>query len=144
MADHAHHADVPSMDYSEHERTYTGFVHIAEVATSVSLAIVAALAVGGVKHAWGTALVGTPACGLALTQACRQDPEKWKAALSLAQKILGAEGESGLVTAAGGKLAESMAELTMSAQDVSGILYDRDPEGFDDGAERVISGLMGE
>ncbi|MBQ8130017.1 MAG: hypothetical protein IJ175_07195, partial [Clostridia bacterium] len=74
----------------------------------------------------------------------RQDPEKWKAALSLAQKILSAEGESGLVTAAGGKLAESMAELTMSAQDVSGILYDRDPEGFDDWAERVISGLMGE
>ena len=102
------------------------------------------IALPGLDGERRTALVGTPACGLALTQTCRQDPEKWKAALSLAQKILGAEGESGLVTAAGGKLAESMAELTMSAQDVSGILYDRDPEGFDDWAERVISGLMGE
>ncbi|MBN9458818.1 MAG: aa3-type cytochrome c oxidase subunit IV [Bosea sp.] len=59
MADHAHHADVPPMDYPEHERTYTGFVHMAEVGTAVCLAIVGALAVGGVKHAWGTALVGT-------------------------------------------------------------------------------------
>ena len=59
MADHAHHADTPAMDYPEHERTYTGFVHFAEVATVASLAIVAALAVGGTKHAWGTALIGT-------------------------------------------------------------------------------------
>ena len=59
MADHAHHADAPPMDYPEHERTYTGFVHIAEVGTVVCLAIVAVLAVGGVKHAWGTALIGT-------------------------------------------------------------------------------------
>ncbi|MDX3808663.1 aa3-type cytochrome c oxidase subunit IV [Bosea thiooxidans] len=59
MADHAHHADAPSMDYPEHERTYAGFVHLAEVGTVVGLAIVAALAVGGVKHAWGTALIGT-------------------------------------------------------------------------------------
>ena len=59
MADHAHHADTPAMDYPEHERTYTGVVHFAEVATVASLAIVAALAVGGTKHAWGTALIGT-------------------------------------------------------------------------------------
>ena len=59
MADHAQHADIPAMDYSEHERTYTGFVHFAEVATVACLAIVSALAVGGTKHAWGTALIGT-------------------------------------------------------------------------------------
>ena len=59
MADHAHHADIPAMDYPEHERTYAGFVHLSEVMTVASLAIVAALAVGGTKHAWGTALFGT-------------------------------------------------------------------------------------
>lgn len=60
MADHGHHAaDIPQMDYPEHERTYHGFVHFAEVGTVACLAIVAALAVGGTKHAWGTALVGT-------------------------------------------------------------------------------------
>ena len=59
MADHAHSADAPAMDYAEHERTYTGFVHFAEVGTVAALAIVAALAVGGTKHAWGVALLGT-------------------------------------------------------------------------------------
>ncbi|MGO4171629.1 aa3-type cytochrome c oxidase subunit IV [Bosea sp. TAF32] len=59
MADHAQHADIPAMDYEEHESTYTGFVHFAEVGTVACLAIVAALAVGGTKHAWGTALIGT-------------------------------------------------------------------------------------
>ncbi|CAN7434562.1 aa3-type cytochrome c oxidase subunit IV [Boseaceae bacterium BT-24-1] len=59
MADHGHAADIPEMDYPEHERTYTGFVHFAEVGTVACLAIVAALAVGGTKHAWGTAIIGT-------------------------------------------------------------------------------------
>lgn len=49
----------PEMDYPEHERTYTGFIHFAEVGTVAVLAIVAALAVGGGKHAWGVALFGT-------------------------------------------------------------------------------------
>ncbi len=59
MAESAHHADIPEMDYPEHERTYSGFVHMAEVGTVACIAIVAALAVGGTKHAWGTALIGT-------------------------------------------------------------------------------------
>lgn len=60
MADHGHHAaDIPQMDYPEHERTYKGFVHFTEVGTVTCLAIVAALAVGGTKHAWGMALIGT-------------------------------------------------------------------------------------
>ncbi|GAU83251.1 aa3-type cytochrome c oxidase subunit IV [Bosea sp. 2YAB26] len=60
MAHHGHSAaDAPQMDYPEHERTYRGFVHMAEVTTAACLAIVAALAVGGTKHAWGTAVVGT-------------------------------------------------------------------------------------
>jgi hypothetical protein len=60
MVDHGHHAaDIPQMDYAEHERTYQGFMHFAEVGTVACLAIVAALAVGGTKHAWGVALIGT-------------------------------------------------------------------------------------
>jgi O-antigen ligase len=60
MADHGHHAaDIPAMDYAEHERTYAGFVHFSEVGTAACLAIVAALAVGGTKNAWGVALIGT-------------------------------------------------------------------------------------
>ncbi|AOG05061.1 MAG: aa3-type cytochrome c oxidase subunit IV [Bosea sp. (in: a-proteobacteria)] len=60
MADHGHPAsDIPQMDYREHERTYQGFVHFAEVGTVACLAIVAALAVGGTKHAWGFAIIGT-------------------------------------------------------------------------------------
>ncbi|POR49950.1 aa3-type cytochrome c oxidase subunit IV [Bosea psychrotolerans] len=60
MADHGHHAaDIPQMDYAEHERTYHGFLHFAEVGTVACFAVVAALAVGGTKHAWGVALIGT-------------------------------------------------------------------------------------
>ncbi len=60
MADHGHSAtDIPQMDYPEHEGTYRGFIHFSEVGTVACCAIVAALAVGGTKHAWGTALIGT-------------------------------------------------------------------------------------
>ena len=60
MASHGHHADdIPQMDYAEHERTYLGFVHFAEVGTVACLAFVAALAVGGLKHAWAIAIIGT-------------------------------------------------------------------------------------
>ncbi len=49
----------PAMDYAEHERTYKGFIHFSEVGTVAIIAIVAALAVGGTKHAWFTAAMGT-------------------------------------------------------------------------------------
>ena len=61
MADdnHGHAAEHNPMDYAEHERTYSSFMHFAEVGTVAVLAIVAALAVGGVKHAWFMAGFGT-------------------------------------------------------------------------------------
>lgn len=60
MAEHGHHADdIPQMDYPAHEETYKGFIHFAEVGTVACLAIVAALAVGGTKGAWGIAIFGT-------------------------------------------------------------------------------------
>ncbi len=61
MADHGNTGDTghPAMDYEAHEDTYNGFMRFAEVGTVTCLAIVAALAVGGVKHAWLTAIFGT-------------------------------------------------------------------------------------
>jgi hypothetical protein len=47
------------MDYKAHESTFKGFIHFAEVGTVACLAIVAALAVGGVRHAWLTVIFGT-------------------------------------------------------------------------------------
>ena len=48
----------PDMDASTHEATYTGFVRFAEIGTAVVICHVLALAVGGVKHAWLTAIFG--------------------------------------------------------------------------------------
>ena len=55
MADKIEYATADGNDYSEHEGTYEGFVHFTAVGTACVLAIVAALAVGGVTHRWGLA-----------------------------------------------------------------------------------------
>jgi hypothetical protein len=46
------------MDGRAHEATYNGFVRFAEIGTAVIICHVLALAVGGVKHAWLTAIFG--------------------------------------------------------------------------------------
>ena len=46
------------MDGPTHETTYQGFVRFAEIGTAVVLCHVLALAVGGIKHAWLTAILG--------------------------------------------------------------------------------------
>ncbi len=48
----------PDMDGATHEGTYRGFIRFAEVSTAVILCWVLALAVGGVKHAWLSAVFG--------------------------------------------------------------------------------------
>ncbi|MBA1155815.1 aa3-type cytochrome c oxidase subunit IV [Microvirga mediterraneensis] len=61
MADtkHAPHGGYsPDMDGRAHEATYHGFVQFAEIATAVIICHVLALAVGGIKHAWLTAIFG--------------------------------------------------------------------------------------
>ncbi len=61
MADtkHAPHGGYsPDMDGSTHEATYNGFIKFAEIATAVVICHVLALAVGGIKHAWLTAIFG--------------------------------------------------------------------------------------
>jgi len=61
MADikHAPHGGYsPDMDGPTHETTYQGFVRFAEIGTAVVICHVLALAVGGIKHAWLTAIFG--------------------------------------------------------------------------------------
>ena len=61
MADikHAPHGGYsPDMDGPTHESTYQGFVRFAEIGTAVVLCHVLALAVGGIRHAWLTAIFG--------------------------------------------------------------------------------------
>ncbi len=48
----------PDMDGPAHEVTYHGFVRFAEIGTAVVICHVLALAVGGIKHAWLTAVFG--------------------------------------------------------------------------------------
>jgi hypothetical protein len=48
----------PDMDGPTHEATYQGFVRFAEIGTAVVLCHVLALAVGGIRHAWLTAIFG--------------------------------------------------------------------------------------
>jgi hypothetical protein len=47
----------PDMDGPTHEGTYRGFVRFIEIGTVVVLCWVLALAVGGVKHAWTSAII---------------------------------------------------------------------------------------
>ncbi|WP_230531389.1 aa3-type cytochrome c oxidase subunit IV [Microvirga roseola] len=61
MADtkHAPHGGYsPDMDGPTHEATYQGFIRFAEIATAVVVCHVLALAVGGIHHAWLTAIFG--------------------------------------------------------------------------------------
>ena len=61
MADtkHAPHGGYsPDMDSRAHEATYSGFIQFAEISTAVVICFVLALAVGGIKHAWLTAIFG--------------------------------------------------------------------------------------
>ncbi|HYF53062.1 MAG TPA: aa3-type cytochrome c oxidase subunit IV [Salinarimonas sp.] len=48
----------PDMDATTHETTYGGFVHFTTIGTVVVVCFVVALAIGGVKQGWMTAIVG--------------------------------------------------------------------------------------
>ena len=50
------------MDSRAHEATYYGFIQFAEIGTAVVICHVLALAVGGIKHAWLTAIFGVILC----------------------------------------------------------------------------------
>lgn len=48
----------PAMDEKTHEQTYRGFVKFVEIGTVTVLCWVVALAVGGIREAWLTAIAG--------------------------------------------------------------------------------------
>ena len=86
-----------------------------------------------------TAAVGTPMFGVALTRDCWEDDARCEAAVSFVAKMM----ETGaLVQPVGGKLGESIAKLTADAQDMTGLLYDLNPDRFDEWAEGVVAQLM--
>lgn len=91
-----------------------------------------------------TALVGTPSFGLTLSRACWDDPARREAALSLAAELLGGESSALLISGAEGTLGESIAALTASATDCTGLLYDFNADGFDAWADSVVASLMGQ
>ena len=54
----AHRGYSPDMDERAHEETYRSFVHFVEIATAVVVCWVLALALGGMRHAWLSAIRG--------------------------------------------------------------------------------------
>ena len=87
-----------------------------------------------------TRVVGTPAFGVAITRSCWQDAQRREAALSFVRALLG---EQSMVTSAQGVLGGSIAALTMDAKDMTGLLYDMNPDTFEGWAENVVAKLMG-
>jgi Bacterial aa3 type cytochrome c oxidase subunit IV. len=57
----------PAMDEIAHEKTYKGFVSFVEISTIVVICWVLALAIGGLKEAWVTAVIGVLASAIAGT-----------------------------------------------------------------------------
>ena len=55
----------PDMDGPTHEATYRGFVTFVEIASSIVVCWVLALALGGVREAWMSAILGVVLSGVA-------------------------------------------------------------------------------
>jgi len=85
-------------------------------------------------------LAGIPMFGVAITRACWQDDARSAEAVSFIAKLLAQES---IVSPADGTLGSSIAALTRNAQDMTGVLYDMNPDGFDSWAEGVVAQLMG-
>lgn len=86
------------------------------------------------------AVVGAPAFGVAISRACWRDAGRKEAAISFVRALLA---EQSLITSVPGSLGEDIAALTRQAQDMTGLLYDMNPDTFDGWAESVIAQLMG-
>lgn len=81
MAEHGNNnaGGHPDMDYAEHERVYQGFLRFTEIGAVACAALVVALAVGGVRHAWGTAVFGVILTLVASTIAIAAPRIGWRA-----------------------------------------------------------------
>lgn len=68
-----------AMDGQTHEQTYRGFVRFVEIASGVVICWVLALAVGGVREAWLTAIAGVVLSGAAGAVGALAPKIGWKA-----------------------------------------------------------------
>lgn len=78
----------PAMDAKTHEQTYKGFIRFIEIATGVVICWVLALAVGGIREAWLTAIAGVVASSAAGTIGALAPAVGWKAPCAVAVLLL--------------------------------------------------------
>ncbi|AWN44160.1 aa3-type cytochrome c oxidase subunit IV [Methylobacterium durans] len=74
----------PAMDEKTHEQTYRGFVRFVEIATGVVICWVLALAVGGIREAWLTAILGVVLSSVAGAAGALAPGIGWKAPAAVA------------------------------------------------------------
>ena len=79
----------PAMDEKTHEQTYRGFVKFVEIATGTVICWVLALAVGGLKEAWLTAIAGVLASWAAAALGAFVPAIGWKAPVLIALALFG-------------------------------------------------------
>jgi len=113
---------------------------LAQVVSAERLDNVVVIPLPAKDGAARTKVVGTPAFGVALTRGCWEDDARCEAAVSFVTYMI--ENAQALASPVGGKLGESIAQLTAQARDCTGILYDMNPDTFDAWAEGLIASLM--
>jgi hypothetical protein len=72
------------MDARAHEQTYQGFVRFVEISVAVVVCWILALAVGGVRHAWLSAIFGVVLSMLAATVGAFAPAIGWRAPVAVA------------------------------------------------------------
>ena len=142
---------VPCVDTSQAEQAFAEGVaamrfdgsDLAETLAAERQGKTVVVSLSGMDGQARTALVGTPSYGLAITRACWQDSARREAALSLAAKMLTGEGFAALTAPASDTaLGQSIAQMNASATACAGLLYDLNPDHFDEWSESVVSALM--
>ena len=74
----------PDMDGPAHEATYRGFVRFAEIGAAVVICWVLALALGGIKEAWWSAILGVILSGIAGAVGALSPSLNWRAPAAVA------------------------------------------------------------
>src|SRR3954467_319604 len=78
----------PEMDGAAHEATYRGFVRFAEIGVTFVICIVLSLAVGGMRHAWLSAVVGVVLAHLTSALGLFAPGIAWRANVGVAVLLL--------------------------------------------------------
>lgn len=74
----------PEMDGTAHEAAYRGFVRFVEIGTAVVLCWVLALALGGIRQAWYSAILGVVLSAAAGTVGAFNPSIGWRAPAAIA------------------------------------------------------------